>query len=295
MAKTKAPAKSNTALAVWNEKLAALAKSSKKQESNVGGEGNFISFKGAIMQYRGAAIPNNTMNVIVLDSILENQFYEGAYDASNPASPVCYAFGRDPDTMAPDPEQVEAPISTSCAECPNFEWGSADTGKGKACKEVRRLALITEGDLEDLENAEVAYAKIAVMSVKGWAGYVRQLESVYHLPPMAFVTKMSVVSDPKSQFRVTFDMDSQLEDPEVFAKLFQLREKVEKTINFPYVKIEAAAAPAKPARHAPKKAPAKPAARPATHKPVPAVAAAAAAASGPAKVGLRKAVRPAKY
>jgi len=50
--------------------------------------------------------------------------------------------------------------------------GLADVGEGKACRNVRRLAVIAEGDLEDIENAEIAYLKLPVTSTKNFSAYL---------------------------------------------------------------------------------------------------------------------------
>lgn len=42
-------------------------------------------------------------------------------------------------------EQREFPDFFDCASCPLNQWGSADEGNGKACKEMRRLVLLVNG------------------------------------------------------------------------------------------------------------------------------------------------------
>lgn len=244
-----------TAMTVWDKRLADLARAAKKTESAVGGGGNFISLRGGIMTYNGAAIPENKMRVIVLDAILENQWYAGTFDPDNFASPSCYAFGRDPEEMAPNPEYVESPVSAACSGCQYNEWGSADVGRGKACKEVRRLALITEGDMDNLEDAEVAYLKVPVTSVKGWAGHVRQLDEVYHKPPLAFITEISVVKEQTNKlpgWHLDFHMANEIKEPEVFEVIWKKYEEVSKNIAFPYPKTNGEEKP-KPRRAAPVK------------------------------------------
>lgn len=281
-----------TALAKWNQQLADMAKAAKKAVSKIGGVGNFISLKGGVMTYRGGIQPENKMKAIVVDAVLENQYYSGAFDPDNFASPDCYAFGRDPDTMAPNPEYVENPVNPTCSGCPNNEWGSADVGKGKACKEVQRLAIITEGDMDDIENAEIAFLKVPVTSSKAWAGYVRSLDDAYHYPPLAFITEISVVKENTNKlpgWHVDFKLLQQIEDGEVIAALMEKFQRVSKDIIFPYPKMDQVEeqptrrAPAPKAKAAKPKAPARAA--------IPLPAAAMSAAGTPVKVGLR---RPAK-
>jgi hypothetical protein len=260
----KAPAKPaakkpGTAMVAWDEALAARAQASKKAEASTS-VGSFISTKGGILSYGGNTAPDNKMLVVIIDAIMENQLYEGKYDPNMPAGPVCYAFGRDEDEMAPH-EKVEEPVNDTCKGCPNNEWGSADTGKGKACKNVRRLAVITadmlDGGAEAITEAEVAYMKLPVTSVKGWASYVNQLAATSK-PPLAFVTEISVVPDTVSQFKVQFHVIEEIDDGDLIGALLAKADIVEEQIGFPYQVIEAAP---KPVRRAPARAPAKPAAK----------------------------------
>lgn len=286
MATTKkqtAAKKPGTAIVAWDEKLAARAAMTKKQEASVA-TGSFIGMKGGVLSYMGNAVPENKLNLVIIDAIMENHIYEGKYDPNTPQSPVCYAFGRDEDEMAPH-EKVETPFAEACAGCPNNEWGSADTGKGKACKNIRRLAVITEdaldGGAEAIEEADIAYMKIPVTSVKAWAGYVNQLTAT-NKPPLAFVTEVSVVPDPVSQFKVQFKVLEEIDDGALIEALLAKAEVVEQQIAFPYQVVEAPAAPAprggaraatrQAAAKAPRPAPAakpagKPAAKPAAATP----------------------------
>jgi len=268
--KKPAAKKPGTSVVAWDEKLAARAAQTKKQEASVA-TGSFIGMKGGILSYMGNAVPDNKLNLVIIDAIMENHLYEGVYNPNTPQSPVCYAFGRDEDEMVPH-EKVEAPQADACTGCPNNEWGSADTGKGKACKNVRRLAVITEdaldGGAEAIEEAAIAYMKIPVTSVKAWAGYVNQLAAT-NKPPLAFVTEVSVVPDAVSQFKVQFKVLEEIDDGELIEALLAKADIVEQQIAFPYQAVEAPAAPAPRAaarsatRQAAAKAPRPPAAKPA--------------------------------
>src|SRR6478609_5073787 len=97
-----AKAKSNsTALTKYDEQLAQLAATATEVQSAVGGAGNFLSIRGGVLTYQGTQVPENKMSVVILDAILENQWYNQPFDPNNPTSPSCYAFGRDGKTMVP--------------------------------------------------------------------------------------------------------------------------------------------------------------------------------------------------
>lgn len=245
-----AKAKKGTALAKWDERLAQLAGIAAKTEESVGGGGQFISTKSGQLSFDGAEIPGNKMRVVVIDHILENAAFEGRFDPDAPQSPVCFAFGRDADEMVPHDNSVDKKNDT-CSGCPLNEWGSADQGRGKACKNIRRLALITEDQLEDIASAQPVFIKVPVTSGKAWAGYVKQLNSTLGRPPLAVVTEISLVPDPKTQFKMQFKLCEEIEDGDVIGDLIQLYERVSKEIDFPYQ--PPSEDDAKPARNAPKR------------------------------------------
>lgn len=228
-----AKAPTTKAVANYNDRLAALASKAVEQEANVGG-GSFISTKGGHFGFNGGIVPGDKMNVIVLDHVSENCFYDGArYDPDNPSSPACFAFFRTEDEAHPH-EKSESPQCDDCKSCPQNVFGSADTGKGKACKNIRRLALITEDGMEDIANATVSFLKVPVTSVANWAGYVNSLNTSLKLPPVAVITEMSIVPDPKTQFKLKFRLVEQIEDNDVIGALLDKMETVEKDLTHPY-------------------------------------------------------------
>lgn len=260
MAKTASKPATTKAVANWDARLAQYAEESAATEQTSGGK--FVSIRGGRLSYGGAEVPGNKMSVIILDHIMENHLYTERFDPDTPVSPACFAFGRKEDEMGPHENSTE-PQASACKGCPMNEFGTADTGKGKACKNIRRLALIPEDGLDDLENAEIAYLKVPVMSVKTWAGYVQSVANNLKRPPFGVVTEISVVPDPKSQFRLTFTVGESIEDAAVLEALIKRREQVAKEIDFPYQPYTAPEAP--PARGVGKGAPkvggAKPAAK----------------------------------
>lgn len=238
------------ALAKWDAELAKEAEVAAAMEANTGG-GQFISTRGGKLSIDDAPVPGNRMAVHVLDHIMENVYYEGDYDADNPSAPSCYAFGRDEKTMSPHPKVVEAgtAVSEKCAGCPNNEFGSADKGRGKACKNTRRLALLPAGtydekgklklftDSEHHESANIRFMKLPVTSVKGFAGFVKSVAGTLKMPPHGIITKVSVEPDAKTQHKVVFEPVQKLPES-VGPAVMKRREEAKATIEFPYASFE---------------------------------------------------------
>jgi hypothetical protein len=220
MATRKTAAAKTTAITNYDEELARQAQAAAAMEESTQ-TGQFFGLKGGILTFNDAPLPGNQFAGIILDSVLENVFFTGAYDPDTPQSPTCFAFGRDEKELVPHPNvDTEEGFERQCERCHGCEkneFGSAEVGRGKACRNTRRLAIISGGTLNPktdeftpvdeaaIEAAVVGFMKLPVMSVKGYAAYVKNLAGALKKPPLAMFTKISVVPDPKSQFRVLFE------------------------------------------------------------------------------------------
>lgn len=242
MARTKRS--QSTALAKWDEELAKQAEIAAGMEASAGG-GQFFSTRGGQLSWQDAPLPGNEMAVIILDHIFETVYYEGRYDPDTPQSPTAFAFGRNEKELRwhenSDPEFA----GELCSESEVCEWGSADTGKGKAARETRRLAMIPagqfnrNGDFEMFEDEDhyatstVGFMKLPVTSVKGFANFVKQVAGAMKRPPHGIITRVAVVPDAKTQFKVTFEPIDKVPD-ELIGVIMERREEVMATIDFPY-------------------------------------------------------------
>ena len=276
MATKKPAASKTTALVPWEQEMAAAAAKQASKEKPAG-ISKAISIRGGVLSIDDNPVEDNELRVIVLASVHENQYYTGAYNPNTPQIPTCYSFG-DPeadepeDSMAPHPDAEEAQ-SEACANCWANEFGSADAGRGKACKNVRRLVMITEDALEsadDLSSAEVRILKVPVMSVKNWGQYVRsKLGTEINRPHWAVVTKIKVVPDPKSQFKVQFSFEELINfDQDLYDAMKKKIVEVTEQATQPYQKpAEEPAPPPRGGRNA-KAQPMKPVGRAAKAQPM---------------------------
>jgi hypothetical protein len=182
-----------------------------------------FSFRAGVLAYQGVALPGNKLECIIVASAFQHRLYEGAFDADNPATPICFALSLTGEDMVPH-EASTQPQSDKCETCENFKWGSAEKGRGKACKAGRRLIAIPKSALEHgVAKAEMGMATIPVTSVRGWANYVNSLATQYRRPPWAMLTEMSVVPDVKTQFQVKFAPVGMVENEHLAA----IRAKIE--------------------------------------------------------------------
>ena len=198
MTKAKPPGKEVTN---FEEQMAAEAKAVAKTERV---SADRFTLQSGILSYMGEPIPDNQMDCIIVAAFSENVYYSGAYDPDNVTPPDCFALGNSGEDLYPHKDVPEA-INDDCRSCDFMKFKSAPNGKGKACKEKRRLAIIPYSKkAEDLQSGDMAMMTIPVMSVKNWSVYVNAISAKHQRPSWGMITRIKVVPDPKSQFRVTF-------------------------------------------------------------------------------------------
>lgn len=137
------------------------------------------------------------LEVVIVDFISTNMFYEGDFDRDNPQPPGCFALGAEPAMLVPSPNSP-AKQATTCTACPNNQFGSARNGKGKACKNTRLIAVMPAHAGDDPANAPVWIMSIPPASIKAFDSYVHSLAVKQRTTPVGVVT--SITLDPDVTF-----------------------------------------------------------------------------------------------
>jgi hypothetical protein len=86
---------------------------------------------------------------------------------------------------------------------------------------------------DQFKDSQMAGLKLPVMSVKGFASYVKQAAAALKRPPYGLFTKVSVVPDTQSQFRVNFEVLSEVSD-DLMGIIMARREEALAVIETPY-------------------------------------------------------------
>lgn len=220
----------------------AFAKMAQQYADDEASGGMFITTRGGVLSFGEEELPGNQMVVVVLDSVRENTFYTEKFDADNMVPPKCYAFSRGKEDPAPHESMQSHPYfepqHEECSGCQWNEFGSAATGRGKACQNRRRLAVIPAGyyskkkgsrdfdlhlitDLDHYKTADIAYFKVPVTSVRDWSKYVTGLSASIHRPPVAVITRVWIEPHPKFQISTHFELIEEL--PEELAPIIMAR------------------------------------------------------------------------
>ena len=166
---------------------------------------NLISFKGGQLIVDNVPIPGGEAEVYVLAQQAERAYYAEEFDASKPQVPACYSF----DLETPHPEASD-PQNITCLGCPQNEWGTALRGKGKACRESARVALVpATAPLETAPMYQCSFPITSMGSVKEFMGRCAQSGKLSG----EFKTRLKVVPDPKSFFKASLTPLQAVEQP----------------------------------------------------------------------------------
>ena len=216
-----------TAIVNWDAQLALEATTAMEQEASTAIGSRIKITDGDMELPDGSPVPGNAIACVILDSMIEHVYYTSTYDPDAPDAPECFALGRDEEKLTPHKVVVEAGTKKSdvCKGCTLNDWGTSERGRGKACKSVRRLAVVVAGTLADegegkfsahtpkeLAGESVMSLKVPVTSVKAFASYVRLIGSTLKRPPAGVVTRIRTEKDKKTKFKILFECLGKVDD-----------------------------------------------------------------------------------
>jgi hypothetical protein len=170
------------------------------------------------------------IDVVVLIAGYEKTYYDSAYDPEKTSPPACFALSLTEDLVPHDVAPNKQ--STSCASCAMNKFETAAVGKGKACKDSRRMVMVSYG-ADGMDTTQVAQFKLPPTSLKNWASYAKKIGLQYNRPTFAVVTTMSF--DDKFDYPVIeFKNKKLIEDPEEIRRAIGLREAAVSVVLQPY-------------------------------------------------------------
>ncbi len=213
----------------WEKELEKEAEADSAREKAGGGGGHQVSIKGRRFTFGGENL-GREMKVVVVDYVYAHQLYDSKYKEDRASIPICFALSADGEDMAPHEDSVKAQ-SDACEGCPNNEWGSG-RGRAKACRQGRRLALISHDDCDDVANAEIVMLNVPPTSAKNWGKYVKDLKAKLSRPCYAVVTTLGFDMDADYP-TLTFEVAEKLER-ETVADIKERRDEARELLMTPY-------------------------------------------------------------
>jgi len=137
-----------------------------------------VTHKSGVLRIDGKEVTDNKLKCVIVDYVFSKAYYEEEYDPEMTQTPVCYAFGREEKGMAP---HANAPKKQHeiCTGCPHNVFGTAEKGRGKRCKDERRLGIVVEvNDPASIQQAEVRAISVPPGSLKNWSAYLRKIPEI---------------------------------------------------------------------------------------------------------------------
>lgn len=217
----------------WEKDLADEAKAEQAKET-LGTPR--ISHKGSQIKIEGKAVEGNRLPLVVLDYCHSRAYYEGEFDpdAKVGQTPVCYAFGTDDSALKPH-EAAPDKQAESCKGCPHDAFGSAEKGRGKRCKDERRvMCFVGIDDADSIAKGEMRQFSIPPGSLKNWGNYLNVIKEVSPSGNVRTVlTEMSTEPGEKGAYRLTFKATERL-DREFVQALMARRQDAQGKMYAPY-------------------------------------------------------------
>ena len=148
-------------------------------------------------------LSSDNINVIIVNAAPVSRSYFGAqFDPNKSTAPVCWSD----DTQRPSPKVSQENVQARrCMDCTQNVRGSGENG-GRACRFQQRLAVVFEGDLEEVYQLQIPASSIFGRAQGGNMGmqeYARHLSS-HDTSVIAVVTNITFDKDsvvPKLYFK----------------------------------------------------------------------------------------------
>lgn len=187
--------------------------------------GNRISTKGKMFTFPDGKTSAGPIDLIILDWRITHQLLP-PYNPSKFSPPSCWAISKTVDGAAPS-DKVFDPKCDACVNCANNQFGSSPVGKGKACKEQRRLAVVPA---DATESTQVLILDVSPTGIKSFDGYVDRLRSTREMIPLQVIT--SVAFDPSQAYpTLLFGNPQPVDDDAQLAVLMNLRKAAESALD----------------------------------------------------------------
>lgn len=162
------------------------------------------------------------LDVVIVDFVYFNTYYEAAYDENNIVPPNCFSLHHEPTGAVPSPNSPDK----QCEDCGSC-WANAfkSAGKGKACGNNILIAVLpTDATAE----TPFVLVRVSPTALKGFSAYLTSLARG-GMMPYTVVSHLKCDSEV-SYPRITFDLSEELEDEEfismVESRLGEARERL---------------------------------------------------------------------
>jgi hypothetical protein len=205
---TNAVALKKTSGAVVDIRAQLAAQAAAMNERTAPASGISIRTAGKKFAFPDGRKDDGPVEMVVIDFVARNEFYEADFDKDNIVPPACFAIGTIPTKLIPSGNSPQQQCD-DCASCPMNAFGSK--GKGKACSNTRLLAVVEPGSDAD---APIYLLKVSPTGLKSFDGFVQSTSRTFQVPPVGVVVTVGF-DDGEDYPKLTFTDAKPNEDLEV--------------------------------------------------------------------------------
>jgi hypothetical protein len=170
-----------------------------------------------------------TLKVVVVDFCYLNTYYAKGYSKDGGNIPKCFAIDMEKDELVPH-DNVKSPQAKSCDDCPMAYQGGRTAGK---CQNRRRLAVISADDLDDVENADIAFIELPPKSLRHWSAFVKDCDTNLNKEFFEVIVELSFDEDEDYPV-VLFDIDKKIKDKEVLRAIESKQQEIRDQLLTPF-------------------------------------------------------------
>lgn len=207
----------------YQEQIAAELKGMQKRVQPA--TGDRIRFKGN----KHFVLPDGTegeeLNVVIVDFVSSNLYYDSVFNPDSPSPPACFAIGPEPAMLVPS-NNSPAKQADTCTACPNNQFKSGVNGVGKACKNTRLLAVMRPD--ADPDDSQIWIMQIPPTALKSFDGYVTNLQNKLNTVPIGVTTTITL-DKTVDYASPRFNVSSPLK-PSELGMFFERREEARKRL-----------------------------------------------------------------
>jgi hypothetical protein len=149
--------------------------------------------------------PRSSMEVVLIKASnnIAKIFYEHGYEEGSSSPPDCWSTdGQKPDAAAPKKQ------CATCAGCPHNAFGSAPNGKGKACQDSKRVAIVPAANVDNDVFGGPMLLRVPPASLKELRSYADKLNALGY-DYWTVVTRLSLDVDTEYP-RIIFNAVKQM-------------------------------------------------------------------------------------
>lgn len=222
--KTKTPASTSTAVATVKKTNTNVVSIMDQLRAQAAAQAEKTEGSAKRIKYDGSTftLPNGNMfqapvRAVILDFNTHHSLYEKAYKKGEVSPVICAALGDNPKTMTPY-DSIAEPQCGDCNSCWANEFKSANggNGNGKACKQVRMIAMIVEDANGFIDpKGPIFLMATNVTANKVFDAFVKSVAAVFQMPPIGVTVSLGIDSSNPTWNFVTYDNPQLMEEADI--------------------------------------------------------------------------------